>query len=201
MQRSLLLALAALLALPVFAFDPAPRRGDRIGILHSVYDREEGNTYAASLVRSYLRRELEKRGFETFDVRGSVDDLVRDGGSDADFYVELTGEGESSPYGGVGVGDRHVGVDIAVVGSRVAATVNLFDGRTLEQLDSFDLQRRNTTVMPTSIGLGGRHVGLWIAVPFVQWGRYRSAARAVAVDAAESIIETARRTPGGLYGE
>jgi tetratricopeptide (TPR) repeat protein len=139
-----------------------------------------GTAYAASLVRNYLRRELEKRGFDAFDVPGTVADLQDRGGPEADYYVELVGDGDSEPYGGIGIGDRHAGVDIAVVVSRVAASVSLYDGRTLEQLDTFDLQRRNTTVLPTSIGVGGRHVGLWIAVPFVQWGRYKSAARAVA---------------------
>lgn len=179
-----LFALVGLLALPALAFDTTPRHGDRIGIL--------GDGHAASLVRTYLRRELTKHGFDAFDVRGTVDNLHRSDAPDADFYVELIGDGHSSPYGGIGIGDRHFGVDISVVVSRVAASVNVYDGRTLEQIHSFDFHSRNTTVMPTSIGVGGRHLGLWIAVPFVQWGRYRSAARAVAHDAAESIIETAR---------
>ena len=191
----LLMLLVSMVTIPAFAFDTNPRSGDRIGILRSVYEREEGNAYAASLVRSYLRRELQKRGYDAFDVRGTLPDMQDGRGRDADFYVELIGNGESIPYGGVGVGDRHVGVDISLIVSRVAASVNLYDGRTFEQIDSFDLQSRNTSVMPTSIGIGGRHVGLWVAVPLMQWGRYRAAARAVAVDAAQAIIQTASSEP------
>lgn len=192
MKRLVLAALVLASALPASAFNPTPAPGDRIGILRSVYEEEEGSAYAASLVRTYLRRELEKRGFDAFDFRGTLDDVRRSSESKAKYYVELIGEADVDPRGGIGVWDRNVSVDLAMYRSRIAIQMTLYDGATLERIDSFDLERETRTIRPSAIGVGGRHAGIWLPVPFMAWGRYRAAARAVAADAANAITETSR---------
>jgi len=69
----------------------------------------------------------------------------------------------------------------------VAAEVRLYDGRTLNQIARYDLHKRNMAVVPMSIGIGGRSLSAWIALPFVQYGQYRAAAHEVARQAAERI--------------
>jgi hypothetical protein len=188
MKRLILAALILLAGWPALAFNPTPARGDRIGILRSIYEEEEGTAYAASLVRTYLRRELDKRGFDAFDVRGTLDDVRRSGDSKANYYVELIGDAESEPHGGIGVYDRHVAVDMAMYTSRISVRMTLYDGETLEPIESFDLERETRAIRPSAVGVGGRHVGLWLPMPFA-W-RFRPAAKALALDAANAIAGT-----------
>ena len=190
MKRALLVLLLIAVAVPAFAFKV--RRGDRVAILRSEipdeYRREER---VAKSVRTYLQRELRRRGLDAFDAKMTWDDFQRDGIDDADFVVEVVAdETDGGQVGGVEVSGRNVGVDVGVVMSRVAATLRLYDGRTMELIDTIDLSRRSSAVMPTAIGVGRDHLALWVTVPFVHYSRYRAAARAVAQDAAEQIAGT-----------
>jgi hypothetical protein len=141
----------------------------------------------ARAISHYLERELRKQGLDAFDARLTYDDLRESDRRDADYYIEVvSSDGDAAPVGGVGVNGRHVGVDVAMVVSRVAATLRLYNGETLELIDELDLQRNASAVMPTGIGIGGDHLGLWIPLP-IYGSRYRAAARAVARQAAAQI--------------
>jgi hypothetical protein len=70
--------------------------------------------------------------------------------------------------------------------------MRLYDGRTLELIDRFDLRQRRTTLAPTGIGVGRMPFVGWIAVPLVQRAQYRAAAREVARDAADRIAAGTR---------
>ncbi len=189
MKRALFACLIVLAASPALAFRTTLRRGDRVAVLRpQLRDDYRGAESVARTVCHYLQRELRSRGLDAFDARLTYDDVVRDGRTDADYYVEVvSSDAAAAPVGGVGIGNRNVGVDVAVVISRVAATLRLYDGRTLELIDTLDLRRNSSALMPTAIGIGGDRVSLWLAIPFVQYSRYRAAARAVAQDAAEQI--------------
>lgn len=113
----------------------------------------------ARTVQQDLRTELRALGFDAFDAGVTFDDLRRGDGSSADYYVEIVSSRAGDlPLGGVGIGGRDIAVDLAVVVSRVAAQVLLYDGRTLDLLERYDLAQSRTTVLPTAIGLGGRSV-------------------------------------------
>ena len=189
MKRLLLSLILLITASSAFAFDPSRGRVDRIGVLaaedHERLDR-------GAMVRSYLADALRRRGLDAFNANYTYDELVRDGHSEADLYVELVGDADERGFGGVGVGGHHGGVDLAVIRNYTSAWVRVYDGRTFQIIDTFDLSKESTAVVPTAIGVGGRHVGLWIALPFVQYARHRAAARAVASDAANLIAEVSR---------
>ena len=80
-----------------------------------------------------------------------------------------------------------------LVEQRLAACVNVYDGRTFDLLQTLDLHKKSTAVVPAAIGIGGRTFWAVIAVPFVEWAQYRSGVRAVAHDAARAIDEALRR--------
>ena len=187
MKRIALAVLITLVAFPALAFKTTLRRGDRVAVLHP--EGGYGQDIALAVTRN-LARELRERGVEASDVRFTYDEVRGDDSVTADYFIEVVrGDADAAPLGGVGIGDLNVGVDISVVVAHVAARLNLYDGRTLELIDSYDFQRRATSVMPTGIGVGRRNLGLWVALPFVQMARYRAAARAVASEAAEAIVE------------
>ena len=184
MKRALIAALLVLVAVPAMAFRPTLRRGDRVAVLRPQVRTDQ---HVARAVSHYLERELRKQGLDAFDARMTYDDLRDADRGGADYYIEVVAsDGDAAPVGGVGVTGRHVGVDVSMVVSRVAATLRLYDAETLELIDELDLQRNASAVMPTGIGIGGHHLGLWIPLP-IYGSRYRSAARAVARQAAAEI--------------
>jgi len=189
MKRALVTSLLLVVAVPAIAFKTTVRRGDRVAILRTqIRDDYRGEERVANTVGLYLKRELRQRGMDAFDAGITLDDLLREGKTDADYYIEVVaGDADSSPLGGLGIGNRNVGVDVAVVTARVAATLRLYDGRTLELIDTLDLSRNSSAVMPTAIGVGRDHFSLWFAIPFMEGSRYRAAARAIAQDAAAQI--------------
>ena len=194
MKRLLLALLLILVAVPAMAFRTSLHRGDRVEVLRpSLVESRGFEGSVANAVTRGLQRELRSRGIDAIESDHTFEDLQREARGDADYYVEVvSSDADGGPYGGIGVGGRNVAVDISVIVSRVAATLRLYDGRTLELIDEYDMQRRATAVLPTAIGVGGRHVGLWVALPFVQYARYRAAARAVAADAAQAIVDGTR---------
>ncbi len=112
----------------------------------------------------------------------------------ADYYLDVTGAADGHPVGAVGfpVG-RHGGAELGVIVNRVAASVNVYDGRTLDLIHTIDLHKRKTSVAPIGIALAGRWYWAGLALPIVEWTQYRAAVRAVAHDAALQLDEALRR--------
>ena len=194
MKRFLLLGLL-LVATPVFAINTSIlRRGDRVGVLRMSerFDVASEETVART-IESDLPRALRDRGFDAFDAHATYDDVRRGDGPGAAYYVEVVGAraGDREAVG-VGVGAENVYASVGVVVSRVAAEVRLYDGKTLELVDRWDLAKKSTAVVPTSVGVGGRFVWAAIALPFVHYGQYRNAAHDVARQAAERIAQAAQ---------
>ena len=194
MKRFLLLGLL-LVATPVFAINTSIlRRGDRVGVLRMSerFDVAAEETVART-IESDLPRVLRDRGFDAFDAHATYDDVRRGDGPGAAYYVEVVGAraGDREAVG-VGVGAENVYASVGVVVSRVAAEVRLYDGKTLELVDRWDLAKKSTAVVPTSVGIGGHFVWASIALPFVHYGQYRSAARDVARQAAGRIAQAAQ---------
>jgi hypothetical protein len=190
MKRLLtLLVLCAAVSAPAFGIDVTSRRGDRIGVLTTsgrhAYVTERR---VAEAVQNDLRDELRERGFDAFHTGETYDDLRRDDRANAGYYVEIVStRGDAHTMGGIGVGGGTVGAEIGIVVAHVAAELRLYDGRTLELIDRYDLRHRRTTVAPTGIAIGTRPFFGWIALPFVQRAQYRAVARDVARDAAGRI--------------
>ena len=190
MKRVAISLLLLLVATAAFAIDTTTPRGTSIGILQSPERYPTGDEAMASAIRKHLREELHKGGFDSFDAGVSIDDLSRGDSSNADYYVEIaSSDTNSGAVGGVGVGGGAVAVDISLVIAHVAAEVRLYDGRTLELIHRFELDKSKRSIAPTGVGIGGRNLFAWIAVPFVEMAQFRSAARGVARDAATRITD------------
>ncbi|MEO8036701.1 MAG: hypothetical protein ABI837_19860, partial [Acidobacteriota bacterium] len=185
MKRLVLLAAFLGLAAPVFAINTTrtqPHAGDRIGILRMPDRYMTGSDGSvAATVGSYLVSELREGGFDAFETRMTYDDLRRNDAENATFYVEIVAaDAASREHGGVDIADNRIDVNLALVVAHVAAAVRVYDGRTLELLDTYDLRQDNRAVLPTAVGLGGRHAFVRFAIPFIQYARFRSAAHDVA---------------------
>lgn len=192
MKRALL-PLVFLLAVPC-AYALQPQRGDRIGVL-AMRERYVSGPEAAvaERVASRLTSELRQRGFDATSLRQTYEELDRHDAGNAEWYVEVvSSDSDASQLGGLGIGSRHVGAEVAVVVSRVAAGMRLYDGHTLELVDTFDLRKRGTALFPTAIGVSGRHVWTYLAVPIFEYARYRALAGAVAREAAGLIAGAIR---------
>ena len=149
---------------------------------------------AAELVRNSLRGYLQNFGYDAFIVDERLADLQRDERPRPDYYVDVFGPGGGGyPVAGVGLPiGSGAGINLEVIVSHVAASVNIYDGRTLDLLQTLDLHKRSTAVAPSAVAFGGRAFWGLIAVPFVEWAQYRSGIRAVARDAAREIDEALR---------
>ncbi len=141
----------------------------------------------ANTVQSDLRRELRHLGFDAFDAGLTYEELAYRQQSNADFFVEIDSNHSGHPVGGAGVSAGALAIEVGLVVARVAAVVRVYNGRTLNQIAEFDLQKNKTAFVPMAIGLGGRSVWGLIALPLVQYGQYRAAAHEVARLAAERI--------------
>ena len=169
------------------AFDATPARPS-VGVLHP----EE----ISSVERAFhdeLRAQLRERGFDVFDARVSFDELALDPDRDADWYVEvIPARGETIDYGGVGIGGRHADVTLGLLVSRIGAEVHVYRGRTLERIATESLTKKNTALVPTSVGFGGRSLFAAIALPFVERAQVRRVARSAARDLAGRIASAVR---------
>jgi len=164
------------------AFDPATR-ATRIGVLRGDGDVQQ-------FVVDTLRKELRERGFDAFDALRTHEELIEDGAAVADFYIELAGaRTTTTEHGGVGIGGRHGDVSLGLLISRVAAELRVYDGETLELVASHDLAKRNTALVPTSVGIGSRALFAWVALPFIERAQVRSVMRATAREAAVVVAE------------
>ena len=194
MKRALATLVLLLGATPLLAINTAIlRRGDRIGVLRmsEQFDAASERT-VANAIESALPRALRDRGFDAFDAQRTYDDLRRGDDGGAAYYVEVVGaHAGDRERAAVDVGVENLYASIGVVVSRVAAEVRLYDGRTLELVDRWDLSKKSTAVVPTSVGVGGRFVWASFALPFVHYGQYRTAARDVAAQAAKQIAQAA----------
>jgi hypothetical protein len=188
-MRKRIFLLTFAMTVPAFGLTVTPRPGDRVGVLR-ISGRFEyrAERSVASTVQNDLRGELQDLGFDAFDARATYDELLRNGPGRADYYVEVvSGYASGRPMGAVGAAVGDLALEVGVVISRVAAQVRLYDGRTLNVVETYDLQKDSTAVVPTGVGIGGRSIWAAIMLPFVQYGQYRSAAHAVAHEAALRI--------------
>jgi hypothetical protein len=181
--------LAFAIAVPAFSFVATPRPGDRIGVLRiSGQFNSHTERSVAGTIQSGLVSELKGLKFDAFDARLTFDEVSRKMPGDADFYVEvISGGADGHQAGNVGVGISHVAVQVGVVVAQVAAQVRVYDGHTLNELATFDLQKDNTAVVPTGIGITGYQIFAAIALPIFQYGQYKMAAHQVAYEAALRI--------------
>ena len=189
-MKNLIFILASAIAVPAFSFVATPRPGDRIGVLRIAghFDSHTARSVAGTIQGS-LVGELKELKFKAFDAGITYDELAKKGPGDAaDYYVEvISGGADGHQAGNVGVGISHVAVQIGVVVANVAAQVRVYDGHTLNELATFDLQKDNTAVVPTGIGFAGYPIFAAIALPIFQYGQYKMAAHQVAYEAALRI--------------
>ncbi len=194
-KRFAIIVAALALAPSLLAFDPT-LHGNRIGIL-DVSGRYDPNDAAMAIaIQRYVRDELRSHGYDAFDVRVPFEGITRNDPANADYYVEVAGAtGGSTTNGQIAVGTPHVAANIGLVVSHVAAQIRIYDGRTLELVRTYDLQKHKAAVVPTSIGFGGvaADVGLWATVPIFRWLSFRSAAHEVARDASAAIVSELAR--------
>ncbi|HVR40722.1 MAG TPA: hypothetical protein VMU84_16620 [Thermoanaerobaculia bacterium] len=193
MKRAAFALVLVFVATAAFALDTT-KRGDRIGVLRAPARwADDSESLVADAVIRYLTEELKRNGFDAFDERRTLDQLIDEGGPAADWYVEIaSSDADADAYGGIGVSTRSAGIEVAVVVSRVAAQLRVYDGRTLELVDTRDLRKRSTAIVPTAAGIGSRHAYVWLALPIVQWAQLRSASKNVAQNAAAAVIAVAR---------
>jgi hypothetical protein len=193
MKRLLVALSLVLLAGAAHAFDPTPGR-PRIGVLRAhetfTYERE---SLIQKTFHDALHAELRERGFEVYEIDATFDELSMDPDRDADWYVEvIPASAETVDYGGVGVGTRHADVTLGVLVSRVAAEVHVYRGRTLEKIASESLAKKNTALLPTSVGVGGRNLFAAIALPFIERAQVRGVARSAARELAARVTKVVR---------
>lgn len=190
LMKRLLIALCLLFpAGAALAFDPAPATL-RIGIVRAPahpYDE-----YTHRMLRESLRDELKSRGLEAFLIDAELEDIAEEDDRSADYYVEIAGDTRFRDHGGVGVGGRHADVALGVVSSRVAADLIVYEGDSLERIAEETLSKKNTALMPTGVGVGGRSLFAWIALPLVERVQTRNVARAVAREMSEHVIDAVR---------
>jgi len=188
-MRSLVPILAFAMTVPAFALTLSPRPGDRIGVLRMSDRYAHGaEMTVAKTVQSDLRRELRDLGFDAYDARLTYDELTHHALPAAEYFVEIiSSHSAGAPMGGANVGAGAVDVEVGVVVAEVAAEVRVYDGRTLDPIAHFDLRNSKSSIVPMAIGLGGHWSWAYVALPFMQYGRYRAAAHEVARQAAERI--------------
>jgi hypothetical protein len=178
-----LLSAIALLLLPIaaFAFDASPR-AVKVAVLVPADDVQ-------SAVGAALVEALRNRGIDAFEAGLTYDDAY-DRGVEADYAVEIiAGDTRSVDYGGAAIGARHADISLGVVGTRVDADLRLYDGDTMELLASEPIKHKTTALLPTGVGVGGRAVFAWIALPFVERVQARGVVRAAAREAAEVVAD------------
>lgn len=167
-----------------FAFDDT-RPTLRVGVLRGLHVMQDD-------VAEALRHELRARGIDAFDAVRTYDEAIRDGVPVADFYVEImAAEAFTEEQGGIGVGTRHAEVSVGVLVSRVIAELRVYDAD-MELLESRDLRKRNTAVVPTSIGVGGRALFAYIALPMIERAQLRRVVKAAGRAAAEEVLDAVR---------
>lgn len=196
MKRLLAVVLVLLVPGVAMAFDTNRRaqpKDFRIAILRPQSSESPEEQIIQTKVMHYLGNELRSRGFDAYETEWTYDDAAEAQNVDADYFVEVIGAGaRSDAMGGVEVGGRHADVSIGVIVSQVAAELRVYDAHTMEVVASENIEKRSTSVAPTSIGVGGNDLFAWIAIPLFERAQVRSAAKAAARDAASVIAEAVK---------
>jgi hypothetical protein len=187
MKRALFLLLVAAPAFALTTTKPLTH-GDRIAVLRISDDfAQDVERDVASTLQKALRKELRARGFDAYETDLTFEDARREPAA-ADYYIEIvSGRSADREFGGIGAAVGHAVVDVSIVTARVAAELRLYDAKTMELIDRYDLARHKTAIVPTGVGIGTRAVWAYVALPFINHAQYRAATRAIARDAAERI--------------
>jgi hypothetical protein len=196
-MKRLLIGIACFaLASFAMAIHVEAKHGDRIGVLMvSGQNVPVTDVRIAESVLNDLRDELKTRGFDAFRLQATYDGLRREERPVANYFVEIvSSHSEANMHGAIGAAMGPVATEVGLVVGHVAAEMRVYDGRTLEMLDRFDLDQSHTTVAPTGVGIRGFPIFAWIAVPLVQHSQIRAAEHAVARQAADRISS-------GIHGQ
>ena len=189
MKRLLTFLCLVALSVPVLAFDSdAPPVS--IGILSSPGPRYDG--WIEEAVLETLRKELRAQRFDAYLEAASFQELEQNPERGADFYVEIVSDSKTAEYGGVGVSGRHADVTLGMLVSRMAADVRVYRGRTLELLAEESLDRHSKAFVPTSVGVGGRHLFAVIGLAFIERAQVRSVARNAGREMARIVTRAVR---------
>jgi hypothetical protein len=184
MKRLLLAMILVALPIVAFAFDTT-QPALRVGVLR-------GTDALQADVAEALQKELRLRGIDAFDAVRTYEEAVDDGVPVADYYVEiLAADATTSEHGGIGIGTRHAGVSVGVLVSRVAAELRIYDAE-LELLATHDLHKRNSSIAPTSVSVGGGALFAYVALPLIERAQIRKMVRAAGRDAAGHVLEAVR---------
>jgi hypothetical protein len=195
MKRLALLLLSLAAALPLFAFNKDPEHA-RIGIVMSRAGEGWGDERFSRQLEERIARELVKRGYHVEQTRSTLEDEAEAKEQRYDLYVEISAaSAHHDAVGGVGVGDDHVAAEVSVVHSSASAVVRLYDGASLETMETNEIEKSATGVAPTAISIGGRDGGLWIALPFIRYTRQRALLQSMAEEAASQIAIALRSEP------
>lgn len=189
MMRTRILVSLLVIAVAIPAVAINTNRGDRVCVLQ-VQPEGPFDARIAQAIRDRLQHALRQRGFHTVETDAVFEDVRRTPDLAADYFVEVASANSAAyPTGAAAVGVGHVGIDVGMTVSRVGAVVRIYDGRTLELLQSRPLAREGVTVAPSGIGIGTYHASVWAPLPFAVWARERSMVRAVAQEAADAVCD------------
>lgn len=187
MKRPIALIVAVLLFAPsTYAFRTTSEPGVKsVAVISEETMLEGDERMARNVVARELVRELRRRGYDAYEAESA-------GRGEADFIVEIVGgEPVSTGYGDVNIDGRNGGgVSLALVISRVAAEVRVYEGDDLELLSSERLAKRTSRLLPTGIGVGGGVLYAFVALPFIERAQLRGVARDAARAAASGVVAT-----------
>lgn len=191
MKRILLVAATLLLAVPMWAFkgEPDAKRAIRVAVLHT-NDGWADDSYnnAASAIEHEIAVQLREKGYEAWEAHRTLDEIRQSHNDDAELYVEVSGgDARLREIGGLDVSGPHVATTLGVIISKCAAEIRVYDGQYLDLINRFELSRRKTAVVPTSLGLREGPIYAITVVPIMRHLQYRSAIRGVAEEAVERI--------------
>ena len=185
MKRPIALIVALLLVAPsTYAFRTTAASGAKSVAVVSDAVLEGDARMVRNAVAAELVRELRRRGYDAYETESA-------GRGEADFVVEIVGgEPASTDYGDVNIDGRNGGVSLALVISRVAAEVRVYEGNDLELLSSERLAKRTSRLLPTGVGVGGGVLYAFIALPFIERAQLRGVARDAARGAVSGVVAT-----------
>src|SRR5512141_2060993 len=169
MKRGILLLVALLVAFPLLAFDAGKRPLSGIGVISARGDaRYPGARAVRDVLPRYLVDELRHRGFEARELRASMRDLEDSPAERTSRYIveiaynDVAGGPVAAVETGGVIGDSGIGGEVSVIVADVAAELRVYDGDTLQLIDTSNLSSRRTAPALTAIGIGGRHAGLYL---------------------------------------
>lgn len=186
MKRPIALIVAVLLFAPsTYAFRTTSAPGAKsVAVVSEEVVLEGDERMVRNTVARELVRELRRRGYDAWEAESA-------GRGEADFIVEIVGgEPASTGYGDVNIDGRNGGVSLALVISRVAAEVRVYEGADLELLSSERLAKRTSRLLPTGVGVGGGVLYAFIALPFIERAQLRGVARDAARSAVSGVVAT-----------